>query len=250
MKKLTCVLLIFVMVLAFAACGGDPATNNGVTIYVPDKLTVYMADGSVYANITYNYEEGWQNKESFSVTMGGDVEKLGGNSTLVYSDKKTVQDVSNGAVMENYFDAQGNTTKMVNLYADGGRREVTYTYDDMGRTVSEEIKTYETANAEPEVTTQTYVYVETETGSKCTTETAYATSVAEYDKDGKLVAQSTYINGTEQSRTEIAYDAVGNVVSQASYSAGQKNMEMKYIWKAVQVSEEMAARLPQMKQAK
>ena len=250
MKKLTSILLVVVMMLALAACGGEPASNAMVTIYVPDTVTVYQGDGSVFAAVTYNFEEGWENKESFTVTMGGDVDKMGGSGTTVFSDKKTVQEVSNGAVAETYYDAQGNTTKMINRYADGGRREVTYTYDDKGRTVSEEIKMYETADAEPEVTTQTYVYTETETGSTCTMETGYATYVMEYDKNGRQVSQIVYRNGKEQSRTEVTYDAVGNMLGQANYSGEQKGMEMKYTWKTVQVSEEMAARLPQMKRAK
>jgi len=249
MKKLTSILLVVVMMLALAACG-EPEANGGVTIYIPDTVTVYQGDGTVFAAITYIFEEGWQDKESFNVTMGGDVDKMGGSGATVFSDKKTVQEVSNGAVAETYYDAQGNTTKMVNLYADGGRREVTYTYDAKGRKVKEEEKMYETADAEPEVTTQTYVYTETETGSTCTMETGYATYVIKYDKNNRQVSQSMLVNGQEQSRTEVTYDAVGNMLGQANYYGEQKNMEMKYTWKAVQVSEEMAARLPQMKRAK
>lgn len=249
MKKLTSILLVLVLLLALAACGGEPAGSKMVTIYIPDTVTAYSRDGNESYSFTYVYEEGWQDKESFCVTMSGDTDKLG-SMTITYSEKKTTNEISDGAVTEQFFDDQGRETLMINNYADGGRREVTYTYDADGRLISEETKMYETADAEPVIDTKTYVYTATETGSTCTTENEPVTYITEYDKEGRRVSQVMYINGQERTRTEATYDDAGNMLGQVSYFDGQKNMEVKYTYKAVQVSEATAARFPQFKKAK
>ena len=243
MKKLLCVLLVMTMMLTFAACGKEKGGDSKVTIYIPDTVTVYQGD-TVYAAVTYIFEEGWQNKASFTVTMGGDTDKLGGTGTMVYSDKKLTQEVSNGASMEIYYNDKGQQIKMVNLYADGGHREVTYTYESVGRMVSQEEKMYETADSEAVVTTTTYTYTETEDGSTSTEGAESYQVVNYYDKNGRQISQVVYRNGEEMSRTEATYDAAGNMTSQVSYYNGQKQM-MKYTWKAVEVSREVAERLPQ-----
>lgn len=246
MKKLLCVLLVLTMALSFAACG----KASKVTIYIPDTIEIYMADDTKYASGTYVFEEGWQEKESFTVTMSGDmVDKLGGSSATVYSEKKTVQEVGNGAKMEVYYNDKGQMSKMVNLYADGGHREVTYTYDSKGRMTSQEEKMFETADSEAVTSTTNYTYTDTENGSTATGETNGYSVVSTYDKNGRQISQVTTMNGNEISRTEAAYDEAGNMLSQISYANGQKQMEMKYTWKAVEVSSEVATRLPQFKKA-
>ena len=248
MKKLLCVLLVLVILCSFAACGKE--TEKKVTVYIPDTIEIYMGDGTKYASATYVFEEGWQDKESFTVTISGETDKLGGSGTTVYSDKKTVQEVGNGATMELQYNEKGQQILMINRYADGGRREVTYTYDNVGRVVTEAIKLFETADSEAETTTTNYTYTDTEAGSTCTTETNGYVAVTTFDKNGQTISQVTTFNGQEVSRTEAAYDDAGNMLSNVSYASGQKNMEMKYTWKAVEVSAEVAARLPQFKSAK
>ena len=245
MKKLICVLLALMMTMAFVACG-EEATAEKVTIYIPDTVTIYQGD-TVYATVTYVFEEGWQDKAAFTVTMSGDTDKLGGTGAMVYSDKKLTQEVSNGATMETYYNEQGQQIKMVNLYADGGHREVTYTYDSMGRLISEEEKMYETADSEAVVTTTDYTYTDTADGYTSTQEVNGYSVVSAYNKDGLQLSEVTYRNGEEMSRTEATYDAAGNMVSNVTYYNGQKQMEMKYTWKAVEVSSEVAARLCQFK---
>ena len=261
MKKLLCVLLAVLTLMSFTACGEETKTDKGtsntsstgtsdipttVTIYIPDTITIYQSD-TLYATVTYVFEEGWQNKDAFTVTMGGDTDKLGGSGTIVYSDKKLTQEVSNGATMETYYNDQGQQIKMVNLYASGGYREVTYTYDSMGRLVSEEVKMYDTADSEAVVTTTDYTYTDTADGYTTTQEVNGHTMVSAYNKDGFQISQVTYRNGEEMSRTEVSYDEAGNMVSNVTYYNGQKQMEMKYTWKTVEVSSEVAARLPQFR---
>lgn len=247
MKKLLCVLLVLVILCSFAACGKDG--DSKVTIYIPDTITIYQAD-TLYATLTYTFEEGWQNKESFTVTGGGDTDKLGGGGSVVYSDKKLTQEVGNGATMESYYNDKGQETKMVNLYADGGHREVIYTYDSKDRLISEEERMYETADSEAVITVTEYTYTDTADGYTSTREENGIEVVSTYNKDGQQLSQVSYRNGEEMSRTEATYDEAGNMASQINYSNGQKQMEMRYTWKAVEVSKELAARVPQFKTAK
>jgi len=245
MKKLLCVLLVLTVLFSFAACGKEK--NSKVTIYIPDAIEVFMGDGTKFASVTYVFEEGWQNKESFTATLSGDTDKLGGSGTTVYSDKKTTQEVGNGATMEVHYNAKGQQVLMINRYADGGHREVTYTYDSKGRLTSQEEKMYESAESEAVTTTANYTYTDTETGYTATQEMDGYTVVNTFDKNGNQLSQVVTMNGNEMSRTEGVYDEHGNMVSQISYSNGQKQMEMKYTWKAVEVSSEVAARLPQFR---
>lgn len=248
MKKLCCILLLLTIVLSFAACRQEKSTN--VTIYIPDTIEVYMGDGTKYAAVSYAFEEGWQEKESFTATVSGDIDALGGGGTTVYSNKKTTQEVSNGATMEIEYNDKGQQILMINRYANGGRREVAYTYDAVGRVVSQEEKMYETADSEAITTTTEYTYTDTETGSTAIQEVNGYVLLSDYDKNGRQISQSVMINDKETNRTEVIYDAFGNMVSQITYANGEKQMEMKYTWKAVEVSNEVAARLPQFNKEK
>lgn len=244
MKKLLCALLALIALFSLAACG-----NEKVTIYIPDTVELYKADGTKEATITYVLEDGWKNKESFTVTMSGDTVALGGNSTVVYGNKKATQVVSNGSVTEIFYNQDGKEIKLVNNYAFGGRREVIYTYDDKGRVSRQVEKMYETDDSEPVTTTTDFTYTETETGYTSTEEMNGYTVVSTYDKTGCQLSQTMTKDGKEVSRMEATYDDAGNMLSQISYANGQIQMEMKYTWKTAEVSSETAARLPQFKRA-
>ena len=248
MKKLTSILLLLVMMLAFAACSVDPAVEENVTIYIPVTVTDYTEDGSVHATGTYIYEEGWKNKESFTVTVDGDVEKLGSDGyNTIYTDKKVVYEISPKTVLEYYYDTQGNFIKTIQRFDEGTRTEVFYTLDANGRLLSEEQRNYRDEDAEPVIYIETYTFADTETGSKGTAVMDAYTSVREYDRNHRVIAIITISDGQERARTEFAYDDLGNLISQVNYGGGQKHSEIKYTYKAVQVSEQTAARLPQFK---
>ena len=91
---------------------------------------------------------------------------------------------------------------------------------------------------------QTYTYEDTETGSKGTFTEGDTTYVLEYDKNDRLVAEVTITDGREVSREECEYDEHGNPVKAVTYERGQKVSEAEYTYKAVEVSEETANRLP------
>lgn len=249
MKKFTSILLLLVMMLAFAACSMVPAVEENVTIYIPDTVTVYTGDGSVHATGTYLYEEGWKNKESFTVTLEGDAEKLGENgSTSIYTDKKVVYELTPKTVLEYYYDVQGNFTKSVQRFTEEGSRiEVIRTLDANGRLLCEEHRSYRAVDTDPIIETKTYTLYDKENGSEGAATVDTISEVIEYDRNHRLIAIVTYVDGVGRSRSEFAYDDLGNLISQVNYGGGQKHAEIKYTYKAVQVSEQTAARLPQFK---
>ena len=63
-------------------------------------------------------------------------------------------------------------------------------------------------------------------------------------KNYRPVAKVTITDGQEVSRTESEYDEHGNQVKTVTYDRGQKISEAEYTYKAVEVSEETANRLP------
>ena len=223
--------------------------TNKVTIYIPDTTIIYDATGAVVAEVTYVFEEGWQEMETFTVLMDGNVDVLGGACEMVYSEKHLLQDVSNGAKAEIFYDENGRTIKMINHYANGGHREVYYTYDADGKNISQEDRMYESANAEPVTILYTYDYVYTGDVYTVTTESNGMKIISTYNKDGRQISQVAMLNDREISKTEAAYDEAGNMISQVSYSNGQKTMEAQYNWKMVEVSQDTADRLPQFKKA-
>ena len=109
---------------------------------------------------------------------------------------------------------------------------------------------YETADSEAVVTTTEYTYTDSADGYTATQEENGFKTVSTYNKENLLLSQVSYRNDEEMSRTEATYDEAGNMTSQINYYNGQKQTEMRYTWKAVEVSKELAARVPQLKTAK
>lgn len=250
MKKLLCALLVITVLLSLAACGGE--RESKVTVYIPETDIVYQADAdSSQLTVTYIFEEGWQEKESFRITFSGDIEVLGvGNDvpTMIYNGKTVITEIAGVKRSEATYDDHGRQifriTPFVTESATIATMEFTYTYDDYGRMLTKVTEYRYPDKAEPVTETLTYTYEDTETGSKgtfCEGETTY---VLEYDKSYRPVAQSTIVDGQELSRKEAEYDENGNPVKVITYAEGQKESETRYTYKAVEVSAETAARMP------
>ena len=111
MKKLFCVLLAMTTVLFIAACAKEK--KNMVTIYIPDT-DIQIDTDSTQRTVTYLFEEGWQEKESFRVTYIGDTEIFG-----VGNDAPT--------------DIFGGNTIITEI---AGVKRSEATYDDHGRQIS------------------------------------------------------------------------------------------------------------------
>lgn len=243
------------ILFSFAACGKDNKEDKKVTIYIPETDTVHQADTvSSQLTVTYIFEEGWQDKESFRVTFSGNTEILGvGNDvpTMVFNGKTVITEIAGVSRSEATYDENGRQISRITPFltedATMAKMEFTFTYDAHGRKLTQVTKYYYPDKVEPMIETQTYTYTDTETGSKGTWSEGNTTYVIEYDKNYRPVAKVTIMDGQELSRTEAEYDEHGNEIRSVSYYNGQKNKETKYTYKAVEVSSETAARLPQFK---
>ena len=127
--------------------------------------------------------------------------------------------------------------------------ETIFTYDSYGRTTKQLIRVYLEGQTLPNVQTQTYRYTDTEEGSEgvCRDGTTYTLV---YDHNYRLIRQIVTSGDKEVSRTENTYDKYGNTLSTVQYAEGEKISEIRYTYKAVEVSEETAARFPQFNREK
>lgn len=215
-----------------------------VTIYIPKEITIYGPDGTAYATGTYMFEDGWDTKESFTVTCATDVAGEGKlDMTVTYGEKSMITEQTGVSKTEAFYDDQGRVIRLViTLAAAGGASsETNTTYDARGRIQSVEIKTNGVAQ------TYTYTYTDTDTGSKGVAAVNGITYEVVYNKNDQEVSNITIANGQEVSRIENVYDANGNVISSSQYSQGQLVLETKTAYTAVEVTEEAAARLTQFR---
>ena len=247
MKKIASVLLMMVVLFSFAAC----SKNDNVTVYIPDTLTIYGANETLQATVDLVFEEGWENKERFTVTYSGDLEGLGSSvPKMTYSDKCVVTELPDISRTEVLLDENGRQTAQ-NVYYLGGlsmeRMEMTFVYDEHGRKLEQETKIYYVGEENPNADIQTYVYEDTADGSEGSFIDWSLSSVLTYDKNHRLVKQVTIANEKEVNRVENVYDDNGNLLSTTTYMNGKIATVLKYTYKAVEVSKETADRLPQFK---
>lgn len=280
MKKIS-FLLAVLMILSCVACGAEPTPTETtapkatvpattapaptettvppttvpeetepplVTIYIPEVMTVHMPDGTLYATITYDFEEGWQEKESFTVTYGGDAALMGLIGTITYADRAITIELEGINRTVTQYDENGRVSRQDITYlmatAQVDKNETEMTYDEYGRVVTIKSTLYNKGQENPSVDWQDYTYVEIEEGSLGTYVMSNITNEREYDKDYRLIAQNTLQNGQVISRTEFVYDEFGNQINQITFSFGQKAMEMRTTYIAVEVSPDVADRLP------
>ena len=251
MKKLFCVFFVMINLLFIAACVNEK--QNEVTIYIPDTDIQTNTD-LTQLTVSYIFEEGWQEKESFRVAYIGDTEILGvGNDapTEIINGNTIITEIAGVKRSVATYDDHGRQISRITPFlsenANMATMEFAYTYDTLGRRLTQVTKYSYPDKAEPEIETQAYTYEDTETGSKGTYTQGNTTYVLEYDKQCNLVTKATITDGQEVSRTESEYDQYGNWIRSVSYAYGQKTFEQHYTYKAVEVTEETANRLPWFK---
>ncbi len=235
MKKLTCALLLLTILLSFTACDG----GEKVTIYVPDKITEYV-DGD--ASVTYLlYEKNWQKKESFTVSYSE------GDTTITYADRH-VMTRGNGTQVDEYMDEKGNVVSRAVFHEAASQLiQSVLTYDEHGRILTQTTSTSFTGGKDTYLPQVTFTYEETEQGSKGVGgQSGYAETYF-YDKAYRLIGYSVTIMGMESTRTEYTYDRHGNRTEIAVYVDGALSTKSVTTYKAVEVSLEVADRLPQFK---
>lgn len=246
MKKIASVLLVLAVLFSFAAC----SSGDKVTIYIPETLTIQSANQAVLTTVDLVFEEGWESKKSFTVTYSGNLQGLGVVPKMTYSDKGTVTEMEGVSRTEVTYDENGRSIAQNVVYLNGlnmERTEMTFVYDEHGRRLEQETKTYYADAENPNVDIQTYVYEETADGSEGRFTDSRFCYVLTYDKDYRLVKQVMTANEKELSHVENTYDSNGNLLSTTSYVNGQIVTVMTYTYKAVEVSRETADRLPHFK---
>lgn len=252
MKKLVAVVLLLMLLASFAGCELDGAKKQ-VTIYIPKTMTISAPGENMSVELEVVFEEGWQSKNSFTVSYRGDFPGLEGvMPSMQYGDRYTVTETPKSFTTEVHYDAQGRIVKQVTKYMQNPtmeKAETVVTYDANGRRASETVCTYAVGSSTGEEQTRTYTYTDTPEGSQCRVEEGAIATVYIYDKNYRMISQATLINGEETSRTENSYDAAGNLTATTQYVQGQALTQMEYTYRTVAVNGETAARLPQFNKA-
>ena len=287
MKKLFALLLAMVLLISMTACGkdkaktdktddpketeaaGQSAQSNKVTIYLPKSEEQIESDGSKITTV-YTYEEGWQEKDTFTVTSeiknGERVEK----TTMTFSNGKMVSTYEydgTTSTYEVYYDENGRAAKTVmpieTINPDNtvvmGSVEVVNTYDDKGRIIRED-RTSKMDGQEPTTLTTNYTYKDTAEGSEgwddqeTTVEDPNNLMVAPtirtvrvYNKDNWLIKEISMMGEQEISRTEYTYNEHGIQTSMRYYMYDTLNFTANITLEAVEVSPEKAQQLPMFK---
>jgi len=230
MKKLA-LFLVLVMVFVLSGCVSNP------TLSIPITYQVLDANGNVTSTVTYIFEEGWQDKETFTITYS-DVNR----GTVTVSDKCMIHRNANGPTTERYYDTQGRVIREKIYYPDWEDSEVEtlYTYDEYGRLLTTEKKSEGTS------TVNTYAYTDTDTGSKGMYEEDGVINELHYDHSYRQTTQVRRVVGSEFEiaiLTETVYHEDGSI-SHFQYSQGKLFRELRHYYTQETVSAETAARLP------
>lgn len=265
MKRLLAILFAAVMVFTLTACGegknlsGQDETTlkkeNTVTIHIPKTITMTLSgdpQDMVIGPAEHIFEDGWQEKDSFTVTYLMPIEGMPQNVTTTYANGKatatvTAQDkeISRSEIIYN---GQGKVASQVTYTAaeQVEKTENKYTYDEKGRTITlETIVHY--IDVAPVSVKHEFTITEIDDGSVGVYISGGMEYRYTYDKNDRLVSNVTTVNSQELSRTEFTYDDFGNVLTQTQITATTNSAEAKivtaYTYEAVTVSTEKAAKL-------
>ena len=248
MKRILCILLTLVMMLAFIGCKKD-----AVTIYIPEKVTSYDHDGKQRDSWNVVFEDGWEKKEQFTVQHIGPAPNSS-TTIFTYGERFTsLEHDLTGVSTETNYNEKGLvirqvTTYKLTEYTKISKSESTATYDPQGRVLTQSTKTFFSDGTVQEKDI-TYVYIDTADGSKgSVTENGVVTEEVTYDQDFRRIGLVTYDNGEEVHRIEWVYDAHGNLIRSKGYIKGEQITHTETTYKTVEVSKEFADRLPQFKQ--
>lgn len=281
MKKIIAVLLLLTIIFTFAACGDgktsdtaavtdqtNPAEKNAdttagteetksvekntVTVYVPENISILSPTGTKYGPAAYEYEDGWQEKDSFTVTYSMEMEGMDLDYEMVYGDKciSTVAKMGQQVIKtEIYYDENGQPIRSISYpgITNEDKTETVTTLDEKGRTVKQETNVYTADRKDPSTMVTLYTFQDTADGSIGTATAGNQVTRMNYDQEGKLISVVNLIDGQELTRTEYTYDENGNVTSTTDYYMGQQTTKTETTYKAVELSAEKAQQLPQFK---
>ena len=267
MKKLIALLMVLMILVALVACGNEsantettakptetedatedqkttePPQEKMVTVYVPESVRVEIG-GVVSGPFIFNYEEGWETKDSFTVQYSHEAQSVVADYTVTYGDKytETIIDVDGAQTKQvMYYDENGYLIRAVIEPAtgEGQKTENIYVHDEKGREISQEVK------SEAVTSKTSYIIEETTEGSKGVAVLGNSVTEMTYDQEGRLLSTVTFVDGNEIQRTEQTYDENGCVVTIATYYMGQLTAKNTTTYKAVLLSEKKALQMPQ-----
>jgi len=264
MKKILSLLLAVALVFTFAACNKKQNTKDTeansdstetksetVTIYIPTTQEVVTFGNTTNTTVTYTFEEGWQEKDTFTVISEGSVQGKKQKETQTVSNRKMVSELTidgQKQTTETHYDKNGLVVKMITTVEKSGKvlskTEIVSTYDDKGRLTKEDEKvtSYTSSGQTSRSTPTTFTYSSISVGSMGTSNSGKRILV--YNKENLLVTDTVNTDSAEVSRMEYTYTD-GRADTITSYYHGSKEYTIKLNSEAVEVSPEKAAQLPQ-----
>ena len=246
------VLLVAALILLIVGLNKSPETDptptedNRTLLFLPETFVTYSR-GVHRGDFTLQYDENWQNADSFKVEYvptENNIEKE--IPWLTYSDNFMITVVPDVSYTETSYDEKGNVIREITTYYANGAMESVerqYSYDDYGRLLTVMNCTIFRGNPNASINYEGYEYTDTETGSEASFEHFGKTYKMVYDKDYNLICRYMYLMDQEASRTEYTYDEYGNLLTAVTYLSGdQIDYEERYTYKAVEVSQELVDR--------
>lgn len=248
MKKLTSIALLLTIVLSLSACN----TAQKVSIYIPDTVTEYTGESDTPASVSYLlYPEDWETAESFTVSYSADGKTPIEGGTVVIHTKNQTTTVANEVETDEYFDEKGQVVSRNTLQERSLQvTQSVFSYDSNGRVLSRITATSIAGDQETYLPQVSFIYEETEQGSRGVGEEKGYSEIYCYDKQYRLVSYAVEIMGLEGNRTEYVYDANGNVTEELIYVDGELSARYVTTYKIVEVEQTAADRLLQFKRVK
>lgn len=274
MKKVLAMLLTLVLMFSLCACGDknrnseEPTSatqiteeEKTVTVYIPKTFTnTYMSAPIIDpVPIPMSFEEGWENKDSFSVSYINSDNDMASRKIVTYIEGKSVYEEKNqkGIMtkrLENFVDEKGNFVCVYYASEMRKREETTVTVDARMRVIQEEIKYFDADAKVKKTDTWIYTYKDTLEGSEGIANKGNEQMILSYNKDDRLVSTTFFINGEERLYDEYTYDEFGNNLTHTTYYSYTNDHNYylyrmmsrsdSFAYKAVQVSAEKAKKMP------
>ena len=221
----------------------QPDNTPKTLIFIPDSVTVHYEKWT--DQYTLEYEDDWQNKDSFTVVLNPSEDNHDKETpTITFSDKYAVVNLAEDCYYDVTYDEKGNRVNVHKFYIDDGMLdnvEIKYVYDKYSRLTGMMQITVFRGNSNPGVQSQSYAYTYIEEGSQGTHDQFGMTYTRTYNKSFQLIWEERVSAIGEIHRTEYAYDEYGNLLTETQYHNGEKDREVIYTYKAVETTDEVIA---------
>ena len=232
MKKLICLLLALVMVMAMTACGDEnkepyeeavAAYNNGMYEEAAEKLAalgdykdaaqllssitaekagvtmeITNAEGNVSADVEYVIKDGNLIKETFTYADGTVTKNYYKYDDSGLCSSETLNQIDGGKVVISHLYDNGIKTRSIRTNADKSKDTYEYTCDESGKVISHVLTL-----SDGTVEEATYTY--NDQGLLTAIAATSGTTNYEYNAFGDLVKESVEANGEVVSATTYAY---------------------------------------------